>query len=394
MQGVSGHKRRWLVFLTGLLLVTNVYAQINHVVQAGQLYGLGVVAVPGDTYMWRIFKDYTLLIEADSTEVVFASGNIGFAVPVIWLKSGEYYFTVSAQNERGCSNLKVGSIKVIDLLKESPAIAITIDRNPICDGTMVTFEAFPTNAGLFPEFRWSKNGVKVGLNRSIYKDSTLLDHDIVSCILVTLATKDMDHPKSTESNEIEVYVYKTVADFTIAEHGSSSTGNVQLINQSKDANVYYWDFGNGQTSGDENPEVTYFDDGIYMIRLIASNDLNCVDTAMLKYKMMFKGLYIPSGFAPTASSSLPGVFKPAGINLRKYKIEIYDNWGHNLWTSTALDESGVPVESWDGTFDGKPMPQDTYLWKVEAEFRDGTVWIGSDNGKGTGKTIGTVTLFR
>jgi hypothetical protein len=40
------------------------------------------------------------------------------------------------------------------------------------------------------------------------------------------------------------------------------------------------------------------------------------------------------------------------------------------------------------------MPQDTYLWKVEAEFRDGTVWIGSDNGKGTGKTIGTVTLFR
>jgi len=40
------------------------------------------------------------------------------------------------------------------------------------------------------------------------------------------------------------------------------------------------------------------------------------------------------------------------------------------------------------------MPQDTYMWKAAAEFRDGTVWTGSDNGKGAGRTMGTVTLLR
>jgi len=394
MQGVSGHIRLKLIVLIGLLLVTNVNAQINQVVQEGQLYGLGVVAIPGDTYMWRIFKDYTLLVEADSTEVVFPSGNIGYAIPVIWLKSGEYYFTVAAQNDRGCSNLKVGRITVGGSFKDSPAISINVDKNPICSGTVVTFHAIASNAGSSPEYRWLKNGIKVGLNQPVYVDSTLLDHDMVSCVLLTTLSKDLDNPKSTESNEIEAHVFKTVADFEISDNENTWKGNILLENHSRDADTYFWDFGNGQSSEEENPTITYFDDGTYLIRLIARNNLNCVDTTILNYQMMFKGLYIPNGFAPTVSSSLPGVFKPAGINLKRFKIDVYDNWGHLMWSSVALDESGVPTESWDGTVNGKLMPQDTYLWKVEAEFRDGMVWTGSNIGKGAGKTIGTVTLFR
>lgn len=394
MHGVIGHKKLWLLILFGIAFATNLPAQITQMVYEGQLYGLGVNAVPGDTYLWRIFKDYTLVEEADSTEVVFPSGNIGYAVPVIWLKSGEYYFMVSAQNERGCSNLKIGMITVSAALKQSPAIAITIDKNPICAGTLVTFRATTTNAGVYPQFKWLKNEIKVGTNKAVYSDSTLKDQDRISCILTTTSTRDSDNPKSVESNEIIVTVYSILAAFSIDENGANSTGQVDLINLSQGADAYDWDFGNGQSSTEENPEVTYYDDGIYLIRLIARNNFECIDTTVLKYRMMFKGLYIPNGFAPTASSSLPGVFKPAGINLRRYKIEVYDNWGHIIWKSTALDESGVPVESWDGTFEGKLMPQDTYMWKVDAEFRDGSVWLGSDNGKGPGKMIGTVTLFR
>jgi hypothetical protein len=43
------------------------------------------------------------------------------------------------------------------------------------------------------------------------------------------------------------------------------------------------------------------------------------------------------------------------------------------------------------------MPQDVYVWKIEAVFVDGTIWPGmsypSDEGGGT-KTIGSVTLVR
>jgi hypothetical protein len=65
-----------------------------------------------------------------------------------------------------------------------------------------------------------------------------------------------------------------------------------------------------------------------------------------------------------------------------------------MWESTAIDENGVPTEAWDGTFQGVLMPQGTYMWKVNAIFTDGTVWRGSDIGKGKGSAMGTVTLIR
>lgn len=368
---------------------------------AGTISALSVSEIPGDTYVWELYNDITGINLATVQgncpvdEAYFTNGHNGSSVTVMWLKPGVYFYKVTAYRAGCTSNLRVGKITVSIFLKLTPTIAINIDLNPICAGTKVTFKAVIANAGIFPELQWLKNNVKVGTNRPFYSDSTLSDKDVISCILTTPTVWKSDKiPYSIKSNEIVVTVYTILANFSIHENGTSTTGYIQLLNHSSGADGYYWDFGNGQISYQENPEVTYFDDGIYLIRLIAWNDFKCYDTTDLKYRMMFKGLYIPNGFAPVASSSLPGLFKPAGINLEKFKIEVFDNWGHLLWQSTALDESGVPSETWDGTVDGKLMPQDTYLWKVEAVFRDGTVWQGSDIGKGTGKTIGTVTLLR
>jgi large repetitive protein len=59
-----------------------------------------------------------------------------------------------------------------------------------------------------------------------------------------------------------------------------------------------------------------------------------------------------------------------------------------------LDSKGRPVEGWDGTFNGVLMPQGVYMWKISATFSDSKEWEGSDNGKGKGTTLGTVTLIR
>jgi hypothetical protein len=122
MQRDSGTKKLWFLILLAIFVVREGIAQVGQTVQEGQMYGLGVVPIPGGTYFWRVFKDYTLQAEADTTEVVFPSGNIGSSVPIIWLKSGLYYFTVSAENERGCSNLKVGMITVDVLSMLIPTI--------------------------------------------------------------------------------------------------------------------------------------------------------------------------------------------------------------------------------------------------------------------------------
>ena len=273
-----------------------------------------------------------------------------------------------------------------------PAITIAADKNPICIGTPVTFTATVINQGTNPAYRWFKNGIPVGHNLPNYVDSILVDSDVVTCNLIS----ELKDPGiiTTKSSEITMVVYVTKAAFTITENFNNLNGNVFFTNASTGADYYLWDFGNGQTSSDENPYCTYTEDGTYLVKLTATNSLNCSDTVSYKYEMLFKGLYIPNAFAPNATTTLGSVFQPSGIGLKRFRVEVYDNWGHLMWQSTALDAHGTPTESWDGTCDGKPMPQGTYLWKVYAVFYDDTIWKGSDNGAGKGSEIGTVLLIR
>jgi gliding motility-associated-like protein len=167
-----------------------------------------------------------------------------------------------------------------------------------------------------------------------------------------------------------------------------------LNNLSTGATTYEWEFGNGSSSTDENPVATYTMDGTYVIMLISSNQFNCTDTTYYKYEVLFKGLYVPNAFSPTNSNLAVRLFKPVGINLKQYNIQVYDYMGHMLWQSSKLDTEGSPLEGWDGTFNGTLMPQGTYMWKASATFIDDTIWQGSDIGKGEYKTMGTVSLIR
>jgi len=172
-------------------------------------------------------------------------------------------------------------------------------------------------------------------------------------------------------------------------------GKIQLQNKSEGADSYYWDFGNGLTSTEENPIVDYKQDGQYTIMLVASNSFGCLDSTFLPYEMLFKGLYVPNAFIPESEIQGVNVFKTAGINLKEYKIQVFDPWGQVLWESSLLDTFGRPVEAWNGRkANGEIYQSGTYVWKINAIFIDGTIWEGSDIGKGNYKNMGTVTLIR
>jgi gliding motility-associated-like protein len=185
-----------------------------------------------------------------------------------------------------------------------------------------------------------------------------------------------------------------VSSFTLTNNLNGMTGKIQLNNLSSGATSYLWDFGNGNSSVEENPVTAYRLDGTYVIMLISSNQFNCTDTTYYKYEVLFKGLYVPNAFAPTNTNLAIRLFKPVGKNLKQYDIQVYDSWGHLLWESNKLDSEGRPLEGWDGNFNGTLMPQGTYMWKASATFIDDTIWQGSDIGKGEYKTMGTVSLIR
>lgn len=60
-----------------------------------------------------------------------------------------------------------------------------------------------------------------------------------------------------------------VADFKMEVSGEVSPVNIAFTNSSENAESYFWDFGDGQTSNEENPTHTYEYWGVFNITLTA-----------------------------------------------------------------------------------------------------------------------------
>lgn len=194
---------------------------------------------------------------------------------------------------------------------------------------------------------------------------------------------------------VTVYPVPSAAfTYTFANSNSPNYGEATFIDQSVNANTYLWDFGDGNTSTQPSPTHRYTFTGNYLITQYITTIDGCRDTAQTFIELpFFKGLFVPNAFTPGAGGPDVRTFLPVGISLKTYRLGIYDAWGKLLWETTDLVDT-KPAVGWDGFTDGAPCPQDVYVWKVEAEFLDGSIWPGQKGPNGKYHREGTVTLIR
>ncbi|NVO18224.1 MAG: PKD domain-containing protein [Bacteroidetes bacterium] len=215
--------------------------------------------------------------------------------------------------------------------------------------------------------------------------------------LVNLQVIDTNGCISNKSDSITVNEIPT-SIFSYNENYMDMQGHLQFVNSSPPSSTkFFWDFGNGETSYAREPLVYYETDGTYKITLVTWNDLNCSDTISQDYVFMVKGLYIPNAFSPNNPHEEVRLFKPVGVNLDTYRIDVYDRWGNALWHSDKIDAAGHPVEGWDGKFNGATVQEGVYVWKASAVFKDGTIWSDENIGKMdplVKSVYGTVTLVK
>lgn len=189
-----------------------------------------------------------------------------------------------------------------------------------------------------------------------------------------------------------------VANFSFAEIVTTPpSGAFTFTDLSIDASKWAWDFGDhSASSNDQNPAHRYYSNGSKLVTLVVTSLNGCIDdTSQLIAPMSIRGLFIPNAFAPSLSNGEAAFFKPKGVGLKEYEIAVYSSYGQLLWRSDKL-ENGQPAEAWDGTYQGKLLPQDVYTWQVKkAIFEDGGIWDGNfDAGTGKGKKVGSVMLIR
>jgi PKD repeat protein len=256
-----------------------------------------------------------------------------------------------------------------------------------CAGQPVTFTSLDTNG---VSFLWNFGDGEISTDENpdhIYENAGI--YDVTFTVIGLGGCTDV----ITTNSVIEIFP-TPISNFTYLNIGDPNSGIIQFTNESTGAISYVWDFGNGNGSDEADPIERYDYFGFFGVLLSATNNFGCTDTT---YKTInvdyFGGLFVPNAIQPSSPHYEVSHFLPKGVGLKTYHISIWDDWGNLIWESEAL-ENTRPVEAWDGTFNGVPLQQDAYVWKVDATFVDEQVWQGMLYPNGFYRASGTVTIVR
>ena len=303
--------------------------------------------------------------------------------------AGIYNVKLIVNNRWGCKDSLIKPTRVYGL----PQAHYTNEAACNGDPTFFFDKSVESADTTLRYWRWNFGDNTTQRDTSQLQDPSYIYPDTLT-YSVKMIVRDNFGCIDTVDSTVRVHV-TPVSSFTVANNYNGKQGQVKMNNLSTGAQNYKWDFGNNKYSDEKDPVALFTEDGTYSIKLISLNQFNCSDTTFFKYELLFKGLYVPNAFSPSATNLGVRLFKPVGINLKQYNVMVFDIWGHMMWESNKLDDHGSPTEGWDGTFEGQLMPQGNYMWKISAMFVDDSPWEGSNLGVGgTGSTKGTVTLIR
>jgi len=297
-----------------------------------------------------------------------------------------YIVSLIATNQYLC---KDSIIKPYTLYPDPDSI-IKIGQAKGCEPLEVLFNATQSNL----LYKWEFGD---GASSTLFDPSHIYQNEGTYSVDVTITSKQGCSTNLSKKNSIHVYP-QSHADFLYEEPNlDNNDGSFRFTNISTNASSYKWILGDGTYSNSSDTILhRYWTNNSINVILIANNSYNCPDTASKSIQpKFFSGLFIPNALSPTNPNDSIKYFRPIGIGLKSFHIQVYDTWGNLIWESTALDVDGRPTEYWDGkSKKGEDLPMDAFVWKTDnCIFNDGRRWEGMKYGNRY-KNTGTVTVIR
>ena len=136
---------------------------------------------------------------------------------------------------------------------------------------------------------------------------------------------------------------------------------VSFFNQSINASLLQFDFGDGFTDNTTAPVHTYESAGRYVVMLNVKNIDGCTD--IVTHEILVSGdtvAILPSAFTPN-SDGRNDFFMPRGSNILNSYGSIYNRWGQKIYTWE--NSSG-----WNGASEGKDAEQGFYTYVADITF--------------------------
>jgi gliding motility-associated-like protein len=234
-----------------------------------------------------------------------------------------------------------------------------------------------TNLSQFAEpstYRW-EFGAGQGTSQAVDPTYTYFEPGTYT---VSLSASNVTGQQVTEVKQQIIQVFEVPrASFSIKPVIVFIPGGVMFTdNNSTGATRYLWDFGDGNTSTQFEPEHRYQEEGFYTVSLRAENESGCADTARVENavsvqkggQVLVPNAFSPSPFGPSGGNPGSGkndVFLPLMRGVVDFEMLVFNRWGELLFRTNDQNIG------WDGYFNGKLCPQDVYVYKLTAAFDNG-----------------------
>lgn len=179
-------------------------------------------------------------------------------------------------------------------------------------------------------------------------------------ISVTPLHKYCPNPTLTQVVHVFPYPVINLGPDTAICIGSKSITIGDNINAGNLRAKYLWN------TNETTPSIVITKPGIYYATMVL-NGCPVSDTVTVLNDCYMD---VPNAFTPNGDGSndyfLPRQFLTKG--LVSFKMDIFNRWGTLIFSSQSVNGLG-----WDGKLNGVPQPEGVYIFKIEANFKDGQI---------------------
>jgi gliding motility-associated-like protein len=163
-----------------------------------------------------------------------------------------------------------------------------------------------------------------------------------------------------------------ISNFNVEQPACESS--IRFIDNSSNAQSWYWNFGDGVISKEHYPTHAYREAGDYTVTLCINRGSLCTDTTNLvvhSERPYDPHFYVPNCFTPNGDGINDIWQIVSSGNCNMYQLYIYNRWGNMIYQTDDL------LNAWDGVIDGDQAQCGVYCFIIKGnEYeRTGSVAI-------------------
>ena len=321
----------------------------------------------------------------EGTSVTISVTNQGAGVTYSWNNSltgpqitvNNTATVTATANLDGCTSISDPLTVTRNLL---PIPVITADNNDfrVCLGDSVIL-----NSNFETGNRWS-GGTPATAQRVVYKSSVPA---------ITLEVTDAKGCKNT-AGPVQVIIDPLPRVALLKDSAIVLGENVELTAINFPANTRSYDWYNEDvlefTGTSPIQLVSPQRTAEYFVVLTDSNGCKATDSVLIRVS---SEVYVPNLFSPNKDGK-NDIFKVYGFGVQSIEFKIWDRLGNLIYETNKVEdivetsESVDTVKGWDGTYKGKELGQESYIWSLT-----GKSTTGEDLKVRGGKKSGAVILM-